>query len=216
VLEFGCGVGYMTKHIAKLPGLQRLISTDISKDALQIVQANTADLSSVTLCQVNAQAVPFSNDIADIVVAIDVIEHLAWPESFFEEAFRVLRPGGIMMVATPNPSSLGRSVKADGLSAPARDRENDKWLWFGFRDPTHINIRSISRWRELSRSVGFETVRDGTDFLWDAPYFKGIPVLLQELVFKGMHRVVTVLFCFLPWTRGENYIAVYRKPVLRG
>ena len=54
---------------------------------------------------------------------------------------------------------------------------------------------------------------NGTDFWWDTPYVAWIPGIIEKVVFNGMHRIVTILFGFLNWRYGENYLAVCRRAV---
>ena len=46
--------------------------------------------------------IPCESETADLVVALALIEHLHNPDNFFSEALRILRPGGILFVSTPN------------------------------------------------------------------------------------------------------------------
>jgi 2-polyprenyl-3-methyl-5-hydroxy-6-metoxy-1,4-benzoquinol methylase len=45
---------------------------------------------------------PFQNNSIDIIVSLAVIEHIANPDNFLSEIFRVLKPGGIVYISTPN------------------------------------------------------------------------------------------------------------------
>ncbi len=45
---------------------------------------------------------PLSDNSVDIVFATEIIEHLSNPIPIIEEAFRILKPGGIAVVTTPN------------------------------------------------------------------------------------------------------------------
>jgi 2-polyprenyl-3-methyl-5-hydroxy-6-metoxy-1,4-benzoquinol methylase len=49
---------------------------------------------------------PFPDGAADIVAAIEVIEHLENPRAFARELTRVTRPGGLIVVTTPNQLSF--------------------------------------------------------------------------------------------------------------
>jgi SAM-dependent methyltransferase len=53
----------------------------------------------------NAQT-PFADASFDLVLGVEIIEHLEAPRAFVRELFRLLRPGGLAIVTTPNISSL--------------------------------------------------------------------------------------------------------------
>lgn len=45
---------------------------------------------------------PYKNEIFDVVYSKSVIEHMLDPLSFVTESFRVLKPGGILLILTPD------------------------------------------------------------------------------------------------------------------
>src|SRR5439155_20569020 len=49
---------------------------------------------------------PVGDEVADVVVAIETIEHLENPRAFFRELTRITRPGGTIVVTTPNQLTL--------------------------------------------------------------------------------------------------------------
>lgn len=54
---------------------------------------------------------PFPDESFDAIVLSEVLEHLNYsPLPMFREIRRVLRPGGILLISTPNPSGLGRLI----------------------------------------------------------------------------------------------------------
>lgn len=53
---------------------------------------------------------PFESDFFDIVVAGEIIEHIFDTDFFIEEISRVMKPGGKLLISTPNIASLGRRL----------------------------------------------------------------------------------------------------------
>jgi SAM-dependent methyltransferase len=197
VLEVGCGVGFFVSRVAKNFSC---VGLDIAFPALSVARRQRG-LRSVVCA--DAEALPCRHGSFDAVVAFDVIEHLHCPENFLAEASRVLRDGGLLILTTPNPESFGCRSK--------RDETDARRIWFGYKDETHISIRSIKEWRHTFRAQQLAIVRDGTDFLWDPPYFAKIPRAAQRLFFIGTQWLMTFLVGFLPWRSGENYVAILRK-----
>lgn len=60
--------------------------------------------------------IPLRQEIADVVVAIEVLEHVRHPEAFFASVFRVLRPGGRFILTTPNPMSYALWHEEGGIA----------------------------------------------------------------------------------------------------
>ncbi len=93
---------------------------------------------------------PYRDGRFDAVVSIDGIEHIENPFNFIRECGRVLRPGGVCIISTPNISSL---------------RSRWRWLWTGFHNKNktpldetnpnplhHINMMSFPRLRYILHS----------------------------------------------------------------
>jgi ubiquinone/menaquinone biosynthesis C-methylase UbiE len=58
----------------------------------------------------SAEEMPFPDQAFDVVISLHMVEHLKEPQRFFEEAYRVMRPGGLLAFATPNPEGIGSRV----------------------------------------------------------------------------------------------------------
>ncbi|MBM3709389.1 MAG: class I SAM-dependent methyltransferase [Actinobacteria bacterium] len=50
-------------------------------------------------------SIPFENNFFDIVTMLAVLEHLDHPEEILKEIFRILKPGGIVILTTPTPAA---------------------------------------------------------------------------------------------------------------
>jgi SAM-dependent methyltransferase len=73
-----------------------------------------SDVPGVNKVVGDAVQLPLADGVADVVVATAVIEHLDKPQCLIEEARRVLAPGGVLVITTPDPM-MERISAAVGL-----------------------------------------------------------------------------------------------------
>lgn len=191
LLDVGCGEGQFLRRSAR--------HFDASGVDVSIEGVEQARLASglATISVATASELPFPDGSFAVVTCFDVLEHLGRPEAALAEAHRVLEPGGVIVLSTPNPSSLGRRLKG---------RRS-----FIYRDQTHVSVKRIEAWRELLATAGFEVLRDGTDTLWDSPYVPYVPNALQWIVFVGLSQLMWAVSPVYPWRIGENYVCFARK-----
>ena len=101
VLDMGCGAGYgsaeLAKHASKVTGL------DVSSEAVSYAREHFP-AGNVEFLESSAAAVPCPDQCFDLIVAFEVIEHLAEWRRLLEEARRLMAPGGQFVVSTPNKS----------------------------------------------------------------------------------------------------------------
>ena len=95
MLEPGCGRGEFLNNFKDL-GLEA-VGVDISPEAVTYEQG-----LDVKLCDIENEKLPFEDNVFDIVYSKSFIEHLYYPEKYLEEAFRVLKPGGILLTLVPD------------------------------------------------------------------------------------------------------------------
>lgn len=101
LLDLGCHTGANTLRLAGAVGTRRVVGLDC--DARAVRQAATRDIACV---EGNAERpLPFRDGSVDVVTAMDVFEHLSDPRALMREIYRVLRPDGYCVIATPNLAS---------------------------------------------------------------------------------------------------------------
>ena len=100
VLDIGCGAGGLGQTIGKQ--CKRYVGGDYKHHVLQFAPA--APNSSFVQC--SGTTLPFSNHTFQYIFAFDVFEHLSggpdWQRTFLRELDRVLSPGGMIFLTTPN------------------------------------------------------------------------------------------------------------------
>ena len=116
----------------------------------------------IPLVNASAFALPFKDAAFDCVISSQVIEHIRYDESIFSEMCRVLRPGGMVILGTPDYATIGWRIIEPiyGFLMPG-----------GYKDEhiTHYTLRSL---REILGRHGFEieetTYVAGSDLILDA------------------------------------------------
>ncbi len=144
LLDAGCGAG------PALPFLQsegfRLTASDFIFFPLLEARKRAPEVPLLNFDL--GQGLPFQPATFDVILASEVIEHLTDPALFLAESYRVLAPGGVLLLTTPNLWDIRRgwAVLTGGQ-------------WSGYRDPTHINLMDPRRLKRLLLEAGFNSIR---------------------------------------------------------
>ena len=98
VLDVGAGTGRLTSHIASLVGLQGLVvAVDIAEEMLSVAQITIKEKNVVFACS-DISHLSLKNDCFDKVICFSVFPHILKPLSALHEIYRVLQPGGKMLI----------------------------------------------------------------------------------------------------------------------
>ena len=185
LLDYGAGSGSLLKILqATLDGVS-LYGADILKrpaDLPEEVGWFELDLNQSIACP---------DGFFDTIVSSEVIEHLENPRAMYRDVFRLLKPGGHLVVTTPNQESL-RSILALILSGHFAYFSDNCY-------PAHITALVRKDFDRIALETGFEKVR------FEFSNQGGIP--------KAPHVKWQKLFPFLKgrWF-SDNIAAICRKP----
>ncbi len=158
-LEVGCGTAALGAALADRGA--SVVATDLSLRWLVLAAKRLAERQptpDVELVACAAEAMPFEDASFELVAASDVIEHVESPERFVRECARVLRPGGLLFLATPNRYTLGLEphVRLWGvgyLPRVAAERYVKRARGVSYE---HVHLLSARRLRRLLDDAGFD------------------------------------------------------------
>jgi SAM-dependent methyltransferase len=133
VLEVGCGRGWFLQslqgHVAAATGLE------LNRQAI----ANTVTTFPVLASPLDQHAAAHPASF-DAVCAFQVLEHVAEPGQFLQQCLQALRPGGLLIVSTPNADAPVFRSRQDPFDLP----------------PHHLNHFDADTYRRLAALLGLE------------------------------------------------------------
>ena len=141
LLDVGCGNGVFLKKMEQL-GWQ---GHGVEFDPNSVKRAKNIGLDVLARSLEHAK---YPSDTFDLVTMIHVIEHLPQPDFTLQECFRVLKPGGRIMVVTPNTRSLGH--------------QRFKQAWRGLETPRHLYLFSGQSLATMIEASGFKLTIEKT------------------------------------------------------
>lgn len=169
VLDLGAGRGELSTRLARL-----------GHDVVAVERYAPQFTAEVPLVDADLnEPLPFGDASFDVVMAIEILEHLENPRAFLREIARVLRPGGTAVISTPNLTSVWSRILF-GASGQWDLFFNHRWrLRDPYSDLVHGHITPVPRWLlcHHARDAGF----DVQDHRYSAAYAPGIPWRINPL-----------------------------------
>ena len=138
ILDVGCGIGYFLE-VAKERGWE-VHGTEYTDKALEICRSKGIEMQEGKL-----DPSKFDNESFDIITSFEVLEHINNPQEEVTNFNRLLRPGGLIYLTTPNFNSL------------LRHRLKERYNVIAY--PEHLSYYTPKTLKNLFLSQGFKTLQ---------------------------------------------------------
>ena len=129
VLDLGCGSGTYTIPAAKLVGDDgRVYAVDVSRKALDRMEEKAEREGLKNIVRIDASAgekIPLEDETVDVMLLIDVLQEIDDRSALFDEAYRILRQGGVVIVYPMHIEAEEVERLATSKSLDTEDRQFD-------------------------------------------------------------------------------------------
>ncbi|MDO6413199.1 bifunctional 2-polyprenyl-6-hydroxyphenol methylase/3-demethylubiquinol 3-O-methyltransferase UbiG [Sphingomonas sp. BIUV-7] len=105
VLDLGCGAGLLSEPLARLGG--HVTGIDAAPENIGVARAH-AEGQGLGIDYRAGGIESLEGETFDLIVSMEVIEHVADPAGFVAGIARALAPGGLVILSTPNRTPLSR------------------------------------------------------------------------------------------------------------
>jgi len=185
LLEIGTGSGFLTSFMEKK--YPNISIQGLEYDS-RLVELTRSKLSTSTVLQGNAEAFDLDRKF-DVIVSLQVIEHLYNPDKMLECVNKHLKDDGVFIFTTPNLGCVSSIVMKD--------------KWHGYRID-HVSLKGRRDWDDLLSRNKFQKQYSGSTF------FSGIP-MLNKFPLGIVNWSLLYLLGSLAWSKGESYVGVFKK-----
>jgi tocopherol O-methyltransferase len=192
ILDVGCGIGGSSLYLAEKFGA---IATGITLSPVQANRATeraTAAGINATFQVADALKMPFADQSFDLVWSLESGEHMPDKTKFLQECYRVLKPGGLFLMATwcHRPSQPPHSPLSE---------DEQKHLAEIYRVYCLPHVISLPEYEAIAHRLNFQNVRTADWSTAVAPFWDIVidsaftPAALLGLLFSGWTTIQAAL-----------------------
>lgn len=109
ILDVGCGSGYGSEQLS-LAGAKKVYGVDLVADSIRYCQTHHAR-KNIIFKQGDLTRLDFDDNFFDMVCTFETIEHIKDYQKAIGEIYRVLKPGGMLIISTPNKAVYSPDTK---------------------------------------------------------------------------------------------------------
>ena len=145
VLEIGCGAGGTLRWLRQRWPNAWLAGADINPKQVELARDCA---NHVEQCDLDARVPAIPEESIDLLLCLDVLEHLRDPWSTLSRLHRLVKPQGCCIISTPN-------VRHASVVLPLLFAARWRYQGSGIMDRTHLRFFTRSSACDLAREAGF-------------------------------------------------------------
>jgi len=156
VLDYGSGSGLHVNLWKKVFPFADLYFCDISSVALEKLISKYPEFK-FKCAEVKENRAPLDNDFFDVVVSVEVMEHVENLNDYLNDIYRLLKPGGIFIWTTPCANRFSIEHIFNILTNQIEETSENyrRWKW---EDSTHLRRLKSKEIKNKLQEVGFNNV----------------------------------------------------------
>lgn len=178
VVEVGAGIGTFSQCLLSFPQIKTLTLVEPARNLIPVLREKFSGNSNVQFVNGNLQSVAGSLS-CDVVVLINVLEHVEHDEGLLRAIHRVLKPGGTVLLFVPAlPCLYGALDEAFGHIRRYRKCELDSLLTkVGFQVGSlrYFNLPGIVSWLMFGKIFKRTTLSPWSVWLYDRLFMSWVP-----------------------------------------
>ena len=211
LIDLGSGDGFVTGELGRAAGAALAVAVDLGFPEPLVPHRRTVS----RVAAVVPGPLPFRDHSFDVVVSLECIEHLLDPDALLEEALRLLKPGGALVLSTPRLDallvviSLLGGVQPPGVEASSRRRYGNP---FGEQRPAgHVHLFTHRALAQALEANGLE-VDSYKEARFSSSWWQAVRASRKPQARDWAVRAVLAVYDLIPFKKDVMVVRARARP----